>query len=54
MVVDVAKRNIRSKKRSALKGAFITKVLCLVGELPAPKEPPKGHCCRGHYINFVD
>jgi hypothetical protein len=54
VLVEVAEYNIRTKKRSALKGAFVIKVLCLIGELTALKESPKGYCCRGDRINFVD
>jgi hypothetical protein len=42
MLVEVAKRNIRMKERSVLKGAFITKVFRLVSELTATKESPEG------------
>jgi hypothetical protein len=54
MLIKVAKHNIRTKKRSALKGAFVIKVLRLVGKLTAPKESLKGYYCRGDRINFVD
>jgi hypothetical protein len=54
MLVEVAKRNIRLKERGVLKGAFIIKVFCLIGELAAIKEPPEGNCRRGNRINFVD
>jgi hypothetical protein len=33
---------------------FITKVFCLVGELAATKEPPKGNYRRGNRIDFVN
>jgi hypothetical protein len=54
MLVEVAKRNIRTKERSVLKGAFVTKVFRLVGELTAMKESPKGYCRRGNNVDFVD
>jgi len=54
MLVEVAKRNIRSKKRGVPKGAFITKVFCLVGELAAIKEPPEGNCRHSNHIDFVN
>ena len=54
MLVKVAKHNIQIKERSVLKGAFITKVFRLIGELTAIKESLKGYCRRGNNINFVD
>jgi hypothetical protein len=54
MLVEVVKRNIRSKERGVPKGAFVTKVFCLVSELAATKEPPEGNCRRGNRIDFVD
>jgi hypothetical protein len=54
MLVEVAKRNIRAKERSVLKGAFVIKVFRLVGELTAMKESLEGYCRRGNNIDFVD
>ena len=54
MLVEVAKRNIRMKERSVLKGAFVIKVFRLVGKLAAIKESPEGYYRRGNNVNFVD
>ena len=54
MLIKVAKRNIRTKERSILKGAFITKVFRLIGKLTAIKESPKGYCRRGNNIDFIN
>jgi hypothetical protein len=54
MLVKVAKCNIRTKEKSILKGAFITKVFRLVGELTTIKESPKGYYRHGNNINFVN
>ena len=54
MLVEVAKRNIRTKERSVLKGAFIIKVFRLIDKLTTIKESLKGYCRRGNNIDFVD
>ena len=54
MLVKVAKRNIQTKEKSVLKGAFIIKVFRLIGELTATKESPEGYYRRGNNINFVN
>ena len=54
MLVEVVKRNIRSKKRGILKGAFIIKVFRLIGKLTAIKESPKGYYYYGNNIDFID
>ena len=54
MLVEVAKRNIRTKERSVLKGAFITKVFRLIGKLIIIKESLKGYCRRGNNIDFIN
>ena len=54
MLVKVAKRNIRTKERSVLKGVFIIKVFYLIGKLTAIKESPKGYYHRGNNINFIN
>ena len=54
MLVEVAKRNIRTKERSVLKGVFVIKVFRLVSKLVAIKKSLKGYCRRGNNIDFVD
>jgi hypothetical protein len=54
MLIKVAKCNIWIKERSVLKGAFIIKVFCLIGELTAIKESFKGYYRHSNNIDFVN
>jgi hypothetical protein len=54
MLIKVAKRNIRIKERSILKGAFIIKVFCLIDKLTTIKESFKGYYYHNNNIDFIN